>query len=336
MINAALKPDPDILAKISAAPQNSAIFSQDNLVAAKLSAEVTAKSAIVDLPQRPVTFSQEVKAIEIRAELFGHLWDMVNFNGKAIIMDAFNFKPGKKAETKPFRVPEQDIYVHLSASVPASVYIDVSRGPVVIDAEAIIEPRSLIQGPAYIGQGSQLMGGIIREACSLGPVCKVGGELEESIILGYSNKCHEGFIGHSYIGEWVNLGALTTNSDLKNNYSEITVRLGGVDIPTGSIKAGSYIGDHTKTGIGTLLNTGIVIGFCCNLYGGGLFAAKEIGHFRWGTPDDLVEFRLDKAIEIAKTVMARRDMEFSDATRALFADIRSLMQKKASAKVRRR
>ena len=136
--------------------------------------------------------------------------------------------------------------------------------------------------------------------------------------MGYSNKGHEGFIGHSYLGEWINLGAMTTNSDLKNDYGEIKVSLNGRVINTGSMKIGCFIGDHTKTGIGTLLNTGLVVGFSNNLFGGALFSDKEIGHFKWGMPGNLTDYRLDKAMTVAKAVMNRRGIVFDEDQKALF------------------
>lgn len=322
LINAATKPTREIRRRLLQLEEGSSIYCDDILIGAIFSAEkiktitaqkfITGDFSFVDTGQRE----------DVSDSLFGHLWDLVNANGEMItadielIIDTADWKTiANKKES------DNEVYIHPEASVQAGSFLDFSRGPIVIDEQATVEPRSLIQGPAYIGKGSTVMGGIIREGCSLGPVCKVGGELEESIILGYSNKCHEGFIGHAYLGEWVNLGALTTNSDLKNNYSPITVHLQGRDIATGSVKAGSFIGDHTKTGIGTLFNTGIVIGFCCNLYGGMLFEDKEIGHFKWGKPGSLTDYRVDKAIEVARAVTARRGVQFTEAAADLFRKI---------------
>ena len=322
IVNAALVPDLEVYNELKLAETDTAFINNDTLIGAKLSGKILQDAALTDIISDYKTLPSKVILKEIQASVFEHLWDMVNFNDRAIDIDIKLFP-----EIRSWRGSESasrfddDVYIHHSATIPAGVFIDTSKGPVVIDRKAVIEPRSLIQGPAYIGKKSTILGGIIREGCSIGPVCKVGGELEESIILGYSNKSHEGFIGHSYIGEWVNIGASTTNSDLKNNYSEITVRLKGNDIPTGSIKIGCFIGDHTKTGIGTLFNTGIVIGFCNNLYGGSLFIDKEIGHFKWGTPGNLTEFKLDKAISIAQSVMTRRKYEFTPSMNSMFERI---------------
>lgn len=319
LINAALKPDPKLFKKLKDLPANAALYGANGIIGARLKASTLAIIDFSKIADYRKFFPADVKIIESESLLFEYLWDIMNFNCHAITADIEIIPAIQDWIQLPGMLKYgNNVYIHPQAKISFGVFIDDTGGPVIIDENAVVEPRTLIQGPAYIGKGSVLMGGIVREGCSIGPMCKVGGELEESIILGYSNKCHEGFIGHAYVGEWVNLGALTTNSDLKNNYGKIAVRLNGRDIDTGSIKVGSLIGDHTKTGIGTLLNTGIAIGFCNNLYGGSLFTDKEIGHFRWGTPTNLIEYNLDKAIEVAKTVMARRNREFQNSTESLF------------------
>ena len=324
-INAALKPDNKIFDELFTANDNTAFFDGDVLIGAKLSSDILNEISLIELSEKAITFPQNVARVDISAPCFKFLWDIINFNRQAIEDDLKLMPDFAPPTISPYsHIYGENVFLHPTAIVPEGVYIDASNGPVIVDESAVIEPRSLIQGPVYIGKESKVLAGIIREGCSLGPGCKIGGELEESIILGYSNKAHEGFIGHSYIGEWVNLGALTANSDLKNNYSEITVRLQSADIPTGSIKVGCFIGDHTKTGIGTLLNTGMVIGFCCNVYGGALFTEKEIDHFKWGVPGNLVKFKLDKAIDIAQNVMSRRGMEFTQVYKELFRIISDL------------
>jgi UDP-N-acetylglucosamine diphosphorylase/glucosamine-1-phosphate N-acetyltransferase len=136
--------------------------------------------------------------------------------------------------------------------------------------------------------------------------------VESSVILGYSNKAHDGFLGHAYVGRWVNLGALTTNSDLKNNYGP--VRVGGPQGPvdTGLTKVGAFLGDHVKTGIGTLLNTGTVVGAGSNIFGG-LMPPLFVPPFSWGRGHELTEYRLDKFLDVARRAMARRDLELDQA-----------------------
>ena len=189
---------------------------------------------------------------------------------------------------------------------PGSVF-DVRRGPIRLSDGVVVRSHTRLEGPAFVGPQSTVLGGCI-SAVSIGPVCKVRGEVESTIILGYANKAHDGFLGHGYIGRWANLGAFTTNSDLKNNYGE--VRVGGAHGPrsTGLMKVGCFMGDHVKTGIGTLLNTGTVVGAGSNLFGGRM-PPTYVPPFSWGTGGDLVEFRFDKFLEVATRAMERRGMK---------------------------
>ncbi|HBZ01211.1 MAG TPA: hypothetical protein DEO84_07825 [candidate division Zixibacteria bacterium] len=266
-----------------------------------------------------------LKKKKARTRSIKFLWDMVDNNGE-MIKSEFNeinkeLKNRGKVDSKAVLINKNNIAILSGATVGPQVTIDASEGPVIIGNNTVIDPLTYIKGPVYIGRDCRLVGGKIREGSSFGPVCRVGGEVEESIMLGFGNKYHEGFLGHAYLGEWVNLGAMTTNSDLKNNYSEISVIVNNVPVNTGRIKVGCYIGDHTKTGIGTLLNTGINIGFSCNLYGGGLFADKAIKSFSWGTPGNLVEYRIDKAIETARNSMQRRKVKLTPRHEVIFKEI---------------
>ena len=149
---------------------------------------------------------------------------------------------------------------------------------------------------------------------SIGPVCKVRGEIDTSVLVGYCNKAHDGYLGHALLGRWVNLGALTTNSDLKNNYSSVRLRLGTDEIDSGLIKVGAFLGDHVKTGIGTLLNTGAVVGAGSNLFGGRM-PPKYVPPFSWGEGDQLEEYRVDKFLATAEIAMRRRGVELSEGMR---------------------
>jgi UDP-N-acetylglucosamine diphosphorylase/glucosamine-1-phosphate N-acetyltransferase len=238
----------------------------------------------------------------------------------------FKTKAGNKGRInlRSGLIRKGNIFVAPGVEIAPQVVIDATHGPVIIERGTVVEPLTFIQGPCYVGPNCRIVGGKIREGCSFGPVCRVGGEVEKTIMLGYCNKYHEGFLGHSYLGEWINLGAMTCNSDLKNNYGQIAVTVNGIDIDTGQIKVGCFIGDHTKTGIGTLLNTGMTIGFSCNLYGGGLFTDRAIPSFSWGTPGNLVDYRLDRAMETAAASMNRRDVAFSEVQRKLFEAVHGL------------
>ena len=190
--------------------------------------------------------------------------------------------------------------------VQPMVVLDATAGPVVLDRGAVVMSGSVLQGPTYVGVGSTIkMGARIYHGTTIGPNCKVGGEVEETIFLGHSNKQHDGFLGHSLVGEWCNLGANTTNSDLKNNYGPVRVWSADKWVDTGSQFVGLHIGDHSKTGIGTMFNTGTVVGVACNVFGAGL-PPKFLPSFSWGGCNTYVEHDPDLAIATARQAMARR------------------------------
>ena len=152
------------------------------------------------------------------------------------------------------------------------------------------------------------MGARIYGETSIGPGCKIGGEIAETIVHGFSNKQHEGFVGHSYLGEWVNLGAGTDTSDLKNNYSTVRVRLHREIVDSGEMFVGLFMGDHSKCGIGTTFNTGTVVGTCCNIFGSD-YPPKYIPSFLWGGSAGFEEHDPDRALETARRAMRRRGRE---------------------------
>ena len=263
---------------------------------------------------------------ETTATLYKGCWELVGDVESAITAD---FKHVRKSFPDPDRVkvhqgaqiinPDQ---VYLGSGVemlPVSL-IDASHGPVYVGDNTKIESQVTINGPCYIGPNSLVVAGKITGS-SIGHTCRVGGEVEESIFQSYVNKYHAGFVGHAYVGSWVNFGAMTTNSDLKNNYSEIVMRLRGHVVHTGSIKVGSFIGDHTKFGIGTLLNTGINIGVCCNIFGGTLITDKEVPCFRWGNSQMYKDYHFDKALETMQRAADRRGVTLSNQEIALLEAI---------------
>src|SRR5207248_4001999 len=141
---------------------------------------------------------------------------------------------------------------------------DTTRGPVLVDRGAVVQAFSRLEGPCYVGPQTQVLAARVRGS-SLGEQCRVGGEVEASVIHGYSNKAHEGFLGHSYVGEWVNLGAGTQVSDLRNDYASVRVVVNGRAVDSGQAKVGAFVGDHTRTSIGSLINTGAAVGPYCQV-----------------------------------------------------------------------
>jgi UDP-N-acetylglucosamine diphosphorylase/glucosamine-1-phosphate N-acetyltransferase len=204
---------------------------------------------------------------------------------------------------------KKNVIVAPHAIVNDLVHIDVTQGPVYIDQGAIVQPFSTIIGPSYIGINTIVDRAKIL-ASSLGPMCRIGGEVEACIFQGYANKHHEGFLGHSFIGEWVNLGALTTNSDLKNNYRPVRIQRAQHTYDTGMLKLGCFIADHTKLGIGTLIPTGAVIGSFVNFFNGGTMPLY-VPSFTWLSATQIRDYDLEKAIETARVVMKRRDITMS-------------------------
>ncbi len=275
-----------------------------------------------DIPLDIIENSKKIEEVDILT--FSYIWDIVLENQKLIEQDFDEYFKDKGFKDKigdSFVYGKKEIFVSDGGGADFASVIDARGGPIIIGRGVEIKPFTYLEGPVFIGDGCKLVGGKITAGCSLGNGCRVGGEIENTIIIGNTNKYHEGFIGHSYIGEWVNLGALTTNSDLKNNYSEISVKQNGIMTKTGGIKIGCFIGDHTKIGIGTTLNTGINIGFSCNLFGGGLIMEKETPSFTWGNDSLRRIFSLKDAVETAKIVLKRRGILFDNKHYRLFEHI---------------
>lgn len=258
-------------------------------------------------------------------KLISYPWDLISYNGNEIISDLQFIKSEKgwmrKDPEHVILTNRKNIYIKSSAKIRPGVIIDASEGPVIIDEKADIMQNSVIVGPTYIGKGSVVkIGAKIYENTSIGEVCKVGGEVEGSIIHAYSNKQHDGFLGHAYISEWCNLGADTNNSDLKNNYSNVKVEINGKLIDTGSMFVGLIMGDHSKTGINTMFNTGTVVGVGCNVYGEG-FPSRNIPDFHWGGKEKLVRYPFKRTIATMITVMKRRNKDLSEADIAILEKI---------------
>ncbi len=262
--------------------------------------------------------------------LWNYTWDLILENPHQIAKDfAARGRSGIEGtleEPSAIRGSRSDVYIAPGALVHPMVVIDAANGPVYIDEGAEIHPFTRIEGPCYIGPKSILLGCKCREGNSIGPMCRVGGEVEESVIQGYSNKYHDGFLGHAYLGEWVNLGAMTTNSDLKNDYTSVSVILDGKrPIDTGSTKVGSLIGDHTKTSIGTLLNTGAYVGAMAILAATGQPLPKYIPSFAWFIDGVVTKgFGKQALFATARVAMSRRKRQFTSAQEAMWLAIYEL------------
>lgn len=202
--------------------------------------------------------------------------------------------------------------VLLGAHVEPGVVFDVRGGAIVLEQHSIVRAGSRLEGPLFVGPGTEILGGDIRHS-SFGPRCKVRGEISSSVFLGYGNKAHEGFLGHSVVGRWVNLGAGTTTSNLKNTYGPVRLDVHGQRIETGRTNLGTLFGDHAKTAIGTLLETGTVIGAGANVFGL-VRPPKYLAPFAWGA--DGTRMTRDGFLAIVERTLPRRDVTVTDTLRA--------------------
>ncbi len=255
---------------------------------------------------------QQKKKQSVSGTVLNYPWDLISQNRKWLSLDfAARAKPSTYT-TSDSRIaligPSDQVHIDATARIDPFVVIDATSGPVWIDRDVRIQAFTRIEGPAYIGPGTQLFRANVREGCTFGPTCRVGGEIEESILHGFANKYHDGFLGHSYVCPWVNLGALTTNSDLKNDYSNVSVPLQGTKIDTGLNKIGTFIGDHTKTALCSLFNTGSSIGVMSLILPGGELLPKFVPSFSrvWHGRLEALPDGCESGIATAKIAMPRR------------------------------
>ena len=257
-----------------------------------------------------------------------YLWDFI-FDIKDILLrndtKFFDMKIGGDFHESCIFLNQKNIHISDSAKISAGVILDASEGPIIIDENAFIDIGVMIKGNTYIGKNSKINPGAkLNGEISIGPYCKIGGEVEATIFHGYSNKQHDGYIGHSYIGEWVNLGANTNNSDLKNNYGKIKFDLGFKKIDTNEMFIGSMIGDFSKIAISTMLNTGTYIGMGANVFGSG-FQNKLIQSFSWGKKE-VTDFK--KFLSTLEVVKSRRDENISEKEKNLLRTLYNNSQTK--------
>ena len=217
------------------------------------------------------------------------------------------------------------VFLEEGAKATASI-LNATSGPIYLAKNAEIMEGCIVRGGLALGESSALkMGAKIYGATTLGPHCKVGGEVNNSVIMGYSNKGHDGFLGNSALGEWCNLGADTNNSNLKNNYDEVKAwsYVDGRFAKTGQQFCGLIMGDHSKSGINTMFNTGTVVGVSANVYGAG-FPRNFIASFTWGGPQGTTEYRIDKALDTADRMMKRRGLEVDEVEKAILEQVYAL------------
>ncbi len=241
-----------------------------------------------------------------------YLWDALDLFDESVKEDFNSLDLSKSLinEETTKCIKQNKIYVSKDATLRLGVILDAEKGPIIIRKNAVIDIGSIIQGPVLIEENAYISPGAkIRPSTLIGSGCKVGGEITNTIFHANSNKAHDGFLGHSYIGEWVNIGAGTNNSNLKNNYGKIKFNFKNKNIKTDRTFLGSMIGDFTRIGISTMLNTGTYIGLGSNVFGSG-FQNKHIKSFSWGD-DKIVDF--NKMIDTCSKMMARRNKIITSA-----------------------
>ena len=247
------------------------------------------------------------------------VWDFIATLGDQLAEDI-----PRRAKTLAMAAPEltiygkREVFVEEGAEIGPNVVFDVSSGPILVRRGAIVSPFTHLVGPLYVGSESQILGDRVASS-SIGDVCKVRGELSNSVFVGHANKGHAGFVGHSYLGRWVNLGALTTTSNLKNTYGPVQMWTRAGMRNTGQQFLGTLFGDHAKTGIGTMLSTGTVLGAGANVFGGTM-PPKAVPPFAWGDSEPYDTFDLTRFLEVAERAMERRHVKLGKKARQQLSD----------------
>ncbi|MFN5347495.1 MAG: GlmU family protein [Bacteroidota bacterium] len=269
--------------------------------------------------------SIEFSAYDNHADFINFPWEIFSKNDQEIKADFKLLTANKKSQVVSSTnqiIGSENIFIEEGAKVECSI-INASTGPVYIGKNAEVMEGCIIRGPFALNEGAVLkMGAKIYGATTIGPGCKVGGEVSNSVFIANSNKAHDGFLGNSVVGEWCNLGADTNTSNLKNNYSNVKVwsyherKM----IDTGLLFCGLMMGDHSKCGINTMFNTGTVVGVSANIFGAG-FPDKFLPSFTWGGTAESEKFLLDKAVALAATVMKRRGISMTPADEKILSEV---------------
>lgn len=262
------------------------------------------------------------------AKLISYPWDLINANDEWIERDWQRQGKLYGVDGHVYRgvhiLNASAVFIGKNSVIKPGVVIDAEAGPVLIGQDVKVFPNAVITGPCVIGDRCEISeNACIAEGTTLGPRCKMGGEVSHSIVHGFSNKVHYGYLGKAYLGEWVNFGAGTTNSDLKNTYGTIRVPVNGVDVDTGKIFIGLTVGDFSKSGIGQMFSTGSIVGFGCNV-ATRRFAPRFVPSFTWLTDQGQAAYDVDRCIEVAGRAMSRRQRELTPAEEQRFCQLRAL------------
>ncbi len=316
LINASFLPTENLVKIVKGLQKKQAIFYEDEPLAFFSEEDQEIDFDNFDVIQ--YTYDDVIK--------ISHTWDIFKHNAEAIERDFKLLTKNRKSQPIPegvFAVSKNNIFIEEGAILQPMVSLNASNGFIYIGKNTEIMEGSHIRGAFALCNGATVkMGAKIYGGTTIGPFSKVGGEVNNSVIFGYTNKGHDGFLGNSVLGEWCNLGADTNNSNLKNNYAE--VRLWDYETEgfakTGLQFCGLMMGDHSKCGINTMFNTGTVVGVSANIFGSG-FPRNFIPSFSWGGSSGFTTYKTNKAFEVAQVVMARRDVEFTETDKKILTHI---------------
>ena len=315
MLNASYLPNPELIELIIGLEKNQAIFKDEDVIAFF----TTEAEEDIDFDKfEAIEFDNDILQIE-------HTWDIFSKNGEAIQQDFDLLTNDRTSQPIPSSnnvIAPENIFIEEGAKLEFTT-LNASSGPIYIGKNAEIMEGSIIRGPLALCDNATIkLGAKIYGPTTIGPFSKVGGEVNNSVLFGYSNKGHDGFLGNSVLGEWCNLGADTNNSNLKNNYAE--VRLWDYDTErfarTGLQFCGLMMGDHSKCGINTMFNTGTVVGVNANIFGSG-FPRNFVPSYSWGGASGFSTYLTKKAFEVAEVVMSRRNIEFTLQDKAILEHV---------------
>lgn len=329
LVNPAVCPDESLTRAVQALDTGQVLRQDEIIIAVKLKAEALQVFQKTDnyeaVFHEMLGDESGMHAIDYDGSLvvIAHLWDIFLQNGEQIARDFELITTGRKSQEirdphTIFYGDRQKLFIEEGADIKASV-LNAESGPIYIGKNAVVHENAVLLGPMALLDHSHInIGSKIREATTIGPHSKLGGEVKNVVVFGNSNKGHEGFLGNSVIGEWCNFGADTNNSNLKNNYQPVKLwNYGSQSFEnTGELFCGLMMGDHSKCGINTMFNTGTVVGVSANIFGSG-YQPKFIPSFSWGGAEESSIYRLDKAREVALHVMKRRGISFSNADAAI-------------------
>ncbi len=316
-INGSVCPNEKLHIEINSLQPNQALFFNDVLLALNSGAHKNFS----------LTTSESTEKIKSRAAAIklNNVWDIFSLNGQAIKDDFELITKGRSSavlSTTNQVISREHIFVEKGAKVECAI-LNASTGPIYIGKDAEIMEGSIVRGPFALCEHSTLkMGAKIYGPTTIGPHSKVGGEINNSVIFGYSNKAHDGFLGNSIIGEWCNIGADSNNSNLKNTYAEVELWNYASEhtTTTGLVFCGLIMGDHAKCGINTMFNTGTVVGVNANIFGAG-FPPKFIPDFTWGGASGFTTYKLPAAMLVAKAVMSRRSLKLSELDKEILKHV---------------